>query len=73
MSDTQADIGETLMRLSGIHKTPKSLMKAVVDRHPKAKKKDIARAAFRVMIEQSDGEAAATFQEIGINGRTAVD
>lgn len=70
MADETDEIGTTLARLARIHKSPKSLLKAVLEEHPKAKKKDVARAAFRQMIDQADGDGAATLQEVGITART---
>ncbi|UVK38747.1 hypothetical protein LHFGNBLO_000026 [Mesorhizobium sp. AR10] len=47
-------IGDTLMRIVTPDMTPKQLMKAARKEHPKASKKDIARAAFFSIIAHAD-------------------
>jgi len=47
-------IGDTLMRIVTPEMTPKQLVKAARKEHPKASKKDIARAAFFSIIAHAD-------------------
>jgi len=63
----------TLARLAKLHKTPKELQKAVLEAHPKAKKKDVAHAAFALMIEMADSPEAAALQDVAIGLRSAAD
>ncbi|MCB9993589.1 MAG: hypothetical protein H6873_08015 [Hyphomicrobiaceae bacterium] len=50
---------------------PKDVLKLVKKQFPKTKSKDLALAAFSLMIEmsESNAEAAASLQEIGLNAR----
>ncbi|WP_238314349.1 hypothetical protein [Methylobacterium crusticola] len=54
MTSTQA-IASTLTRLASPGMKPKALMAAVREQHPKASKKDVARAAFYAVIQHTDG------------------
>ena len=67
--DDADDIESTLVKLARIHKSPKSLLKAVLDAHPKARKKDVAHAAYRLMIAASDSDAAPLLQDVAITLR----
>ncbi|CDX27056.1 conserved hypothetical protein [Mesorhizobium sp. ORS 3359] len=55
-SELQA-IGDTLIRLVTPGTTPKDLVKAVRKEHPGARKKDIARAAFHVIVANADQDS----------------
>jgi hypothetical protein len=54
---------------------PKEILKAVRKQHPKAKSKDLALAAFSLMIEvaDEDGDLAAALQEFGLAERGTSD
>jgi hypothetical protein len=67
------DIGTTLRRLARTSRSPKQLLKATLEHHPDAKKKDIAHAAFRLMIETADQdpEEAVILQDVGLAARNA--
>jgi hypothetical protein len=66
------ELRASLAHLARIHKSPKALLKAVLDRHPKAKKKDVAHEAYRLMIEASDSVEALPLQDVAISLRTSV-
>jgi len=65
------ELRASLAQLARIHKSPKALLKAVLDRHPKAKKKDVAHEAYRLMIEASDSVEAPALQDVAISLRTS--
>lgn len=67
------DIGLTLRRLARTARTPKQLLKEALERHPEAKKKDVAHAAFRLMIETADQDPdeAIVLQGVGLSARNA--
>ena len=56
-------------------KKPKDILKSVRKEHPKAKSKDLALAAFALMIEvaDKDEELAAALHEFGLSERGAHD
>ncbi|CCV10365.1 hypothetical protein [Mesorhizobium sp. STM 4661] len=59
-TDEMQSIADTLMRIVTPDMSPKQLLKAVKNQHPKASEKDIARAAFFSIIanaEQDHGKA----------------
>ena len=53
-----SDLDPSLLELAQPVIKPKALLKAVKDRHPKAKNKDIVHAAFRSLIAVADGDPA---------------
>lgn len=65
-------IAETLMRIVTPEMSPKQLIKAANKEHPKATKKDIARAAFFSIIANADQDAgkAKNLQAFAIAERT---
>ena len=67
------ELRASLAELARIHKTPKALLKAVLERHPKAKKKDVAHEAYRLMIEAADSEEAPALQDVAISLRSSTD
>lgn len=70
-NDDSDELGRSLVLLARLHKSPKSLLAAVLDKHPKAKKKDVAHAAYRLMIEAADSDAAPALQDVAITLRAA--
>ncbi|MET3577507.1 hypothetical protein ABID19_000522 [Mesorhizobium robiniae] len=54
------DIANTLMHVVEPDMSPKQLIKAVKSRHPKASKKDIARAAFFSIIANAEEDYGKT-------------
>jgi hypothetical protein len=54
------EIGETLQQLANPKLKPKELLKAVRERHPKASKKTIVRAAFYSIITLSERDPEKT-------------
>ncbi len=56
-------------------KKPKDILKLVRKKYPKAKSKDVALAAFSLMIEvaDQDGELADALYEVGLSERGAYD
>ena len=65
-------IGDTLMRIVTPDMYPKQLVKAAQKAHPKASKKDIARAAFFSIIASADQDIgkAKNLQAFAIAERT---
>lgn len=65
-------IGDTLMRIVTPDMSPKQLVKAAQKEHPKASKKDIARAAFFSIIANADQNIgkAKNLQAFAIAERT---
>ncbi|AGB46485.1 hypothetical protein LB516_17905 [Mesorhizobium sp. CO1-1-7] len=65
-------IGDTLMRIVTPDMSPKQLVKAAQKAHPKASKKDIARAAFFSIIANADRDIgkARNLQAFAIAERT---
>ncbi|MER9136180.1 hypothetical protein NKI20_07710 [Mesorhizobium sp. M0830] len=59
-ADRMQAIADTLMRVVTPDMSPKQLLKAVKDEHPKASKKDIARAAFYSIIANAEGDHGKT-------------
>ncbi|OEO30435.1 hypothetical protein VW23_021250 [Devosia insulae DS-56] len=74
-NDSQSDIGATLRRLAQTSHTPKQLLRATLERHPGAKKKDIAHAAFRLMIETAERapDRAVVLHEVALSTRAVED
>lgn len=72
MADELEDIGKTLRVLAATAQTPKQLLKETLRRHPKASKKEVARAAFMAMIDAAphDAAQAVKLQDVGLNSRT---
>lgn len=68
-------IADTLMRVVTPEMTPKQLMKATWKEHPKASKKDIARAAFFSIIANAEEDQGKTknLQAFAIAERLADD
>lgn len=59
-TDEMQSIADTLMRVVTPDMSPKQLLNAVKSQHPKASKKDVARAAFFSIIanaEEDHGKA----------------
>ncbi|MDB5539371.1 MAG: hypothetical protein JWQ89_1098 [Devosia sp.] len=73
MADEIDEIGNTLRELARTARTPKQLLKETLMRHPKAKKKAIAHAAFLAMIDAAgtDARQADALQEVALNTRNA--
>jgi hypothetical protein len=71
--DDDAALTETLVRLARVHKSPKALLRAILETHPAPRKKDVSHAAFRLMIEAADDEAAPSYQEVGLALRGRLD
>ena len=69
------EIGETLHRLANPKLKPKELLKAVRERHPKASKKTIVRAAFYSIIANSepDPEKAQALHNFALGERGGED
>jgi hypothetical protein len=65
-------IGDTLMRVVTPEMSPKQLVKAAQKVHPKASKRDIARAAFFSIIANADQDIgkAKNLQAFAIAERT---
>lgn len=66
-------LATTLQGLAGPRIKRKELIAAVRDRHPKASKKDVVRAAFHALASAVDGdvERAQRLQDFARNERTA--
>ncbi len=64
--DDSEQLGRSLVQLARVHKSPRALLAAVLDRHPRAKKKDVAHAAYRLMIEAADSDAAPALQWLSV-------
>jgi hypothetical protein len=66
---------QTIVRIVSEHRDPKSTIQAIRRVHPKASKKQIIRAAFRVMIEKSasDADASRDLQSFAISNRDGHD
>ena len=66
------DIAELLVKVVTPDMTPKQLMKAIQKKHPKASKKDIVRAAFYVVLSQSDSRPGLSekLHDFAMNERT---
>jgi hypothetical protein len=58
------EIGETLHALATPGLKPKDLLKAVREKHPKASKKTIVRAAFYSIIANSERDEPAKAQAL---------
>lgn len=71
-ADKMQAIADTLMRVVTPDMKPKQLLKAVQSEHPKASKKDIARAAFYSIIAnaEEDHGKTKTLQAFAIAERT---
>jgi hypothetical protein len=69
------EIGETLHALASPQQKPKDLLRAVRERHPKASKKTIVRAAFYSIIANSgrDPEKAQALHNFAIVERGGED
>jgi hypothetical protein len=70
-NDDSDELGRSLVQLARRHKSPRALLAAVLDKHPKARKKDVAHAAYRLMIEAADSDAAPALQDVAITLRAA--
>jgi hypothetical protein len=64
-------IEETIARLLEPGVSPKQLLKAVQENHPKASRKDVVHAAFAMMIDvvDTDPGRALILQRFGIEER----
>jgi hypothetical protein len=71
-ADDMQAIADTLMRVVTPEMTPRQLIKAARKEHPKASKKDIARAAFFSIIAHADEDQgkARNLQAFAIAERT---
>ncbi|MCZ8546868.1 hypothetical protein OOJ09_21990 [Mesorhizobium qingshengii] len=71
-ADDMQAIADTLMRVVTPEMTPRQLIKAARKEHPKASKKDIARAAFFSIIAHADEDQgkAKNLQAFAIAERT---
>lgn len=69
------EIGETLHALANPGLKPRELLRAVRERHPKASKKTIVRAAFYSIIASSgrDPEKAETLHNFALSERGGDD
>ncbi|MFG1261046.1 hypothetical protein V5F79_27580 [Xanthobacter flavus] len=69
------DIGLTLTELARPGITPKLLFDSVKARHPKAKRKDITRAALAMMIEsaQTKPSVALLLQDFALSQRAVAE
>lgn len=69
--ELKAMIAETVKHES----KPKDVLKALRKRHPKAKSKDLALAAFAVMIDVADhdGELADALHHVALSARSGHD
>lgn len=70
---TIEQLATTLQGLAGPGIKRKELIAAVREKHPKASKKDIVRAAFYALtsIVENDVERAQRLQDFALNERTA--
>lgn len=75
MSATIETIASTLHDLATPDMKPRTLIKAVREKHPGASKKDVIRAAFYAVITQADEdpEKADRLQAMAISERAAPD
>lgn len=66
---------QTISRILAVTPDPDAALKAIRKIHPKVSKKQIIRAAFGVMIDNSakDLEASRALQNFAIASRTAED
>jgi hypothetical protein len=71
MGDEIDDVSDTLRELARTSTSPKELLKAVRERHPKTPKKLIVRAALGSMIAMAerDGDTAQKLQDFAVKSR----